>query len=89
MSDPRVVQVVRMSLALKEQLDAYAVAHNMSVSDCIRHAVAAYVGADERALLHGNSKYTTQEEKRAAKRKQRAESRKRLALIKQLQGNNA
>lgn len=65
------VILVRMPYALKEALDTFAHAHSIATSEAIRQACAELVGYEYRQQ-HGNTKYATQQERRAARRRQPA-----------------
>lgn len=78
------VFLLRMPHALKEALDKYAHAYDMSTTEAIRQACAELVGCDY-SQQHGNTRYATEQaRKKASNTRQRQRSAQRRTLIRRL-----
>lgn len=80
------VILARMPYTLKEALDAYANAHNLSTTEAIRQACAALVGYSY-PQQNGNTLASIEAKRRARNIKQRERASQRRALIRRLNTN--
>lgn len=66
-TNSKAVVILQMPEALKTDLDAYAYAHDLSISEAVRRAIQLMLGQTVETPQHGNKKYTTVEERRHEK----------------------